>query len=51
MGGVNTNRSYVQIMDFGHWNAQTGLVVIDKALKQGGIVPKLFTCLSSLFEC
>ena len=46
MGGVNTNRSYVTTMDFGHWNEQTGLVVIDKALKQGGIVNCPFISLS-----
>ena len=38
MGGVNTARSYVDIMKFGHWNDATNSVVIDKPTLQGGIV-------------
>lgn len=38
MGGVNTARSYVDIMNFGHWNAATKSVIIDKPTLQGGIV-------------
>lgn len=38
MGGVNTARDYAQTMGFGHWDAKTGLVVVDKSLLQGGIV-------------
>lgn len=45
MGGVNTARSYVDIMSFGHWNDVTKSVIIDKPTLQGGIVgvlPHLF---------
>ena len=38
MGGVNTTRDYARLMGFGHWDPQKGLVVIDHALLQGGIV-------------
>lgn len=38
MGGVNTNRNYVDLMGLGHWDAEKGLVVIDHTLLQGGIV-------------
>ena len=38
MGGVNTTRNYVDIMKIGHWDAKTGLVVIDHSLRQGGII-------------
>ena len=37
MGGVNTTRNYAETMGFGHWDAQSGLVVVDKQLLQGGI--------------
>ena len=38
MGGVNTARSYVSIMGFGHWDPGLRQVVIDNATLQGGIV-------------
>ena len=38
MGGVNSARSYVDIMKFGHWNEATKTVIIDKPTLQGGIV-------------
>lgn len=38
MGGVNTTRNYAEIMGFGHWDEQQGIVVVDKPLLQGGIV-------------
>lgn len=38
MGGVNTNRNYAQLMGFGHFDPEKGLVVVDKPLLQGGIV-------------
>ena len=38
MGGVNTTRDYAETMGFGHWDKATGLVKIDHALLQGGIV-------------
>ena len=38
MGGVNGNRSYADIMGFGHYDDQAGLVKVDKPLLQGGIV-------------
>ena len=38
MGGVNTARSYVDIMKFGHWDGATNSVVIDNPTLQGGIV-------------
>ena len=38
MGGVNTARSYVDIMGFGHWDQGLRQVVIDNATLQGGIV-------------
>ena len=41
MGGVNTNRNYAQIMGFGHYDEQQGLVKVDKPLLQGGIVSLL----------
>ena len=38
MGGVNTTRNYAELMGFGHWDADAGLVKVDKSLLQGGIV-------------
>ena len=38
MGGVNTNRDYAQLMDFGHWDTNTQMVKVDRTLLQGGIV-------------
>ena len=38
MGGVNTARSYVSIMKFGHYDPISKQVVIDNATLQGGIV-------------
>ena len=38
MGGVNTTRNYAELMGFGHWDAEEGLVKVDKSLLQGGIV-------------
>ncbi|MBV35385.1 MAG: hypothetical protein CMP47_07990 [Rickettsiales bacterium] len=38
MGGVNTTRNYAELMGFGHWDAEAGLVKVDKSLLQGGIV-------------
>lgn len=38
MGGVNTTRDYAELMGFGHWDAEEGLVKVDKSLLQGGIV-------------
>lgn len=38
MGGVNTTRNYAQLMGFGHYDPQSGIVVADKPLLQGGIV-------------
>ena len=36
--GVNTARSYVDIMNFGHWNDAAKSVTIDRPTLQGGIV-------------
>lgn len=38
MGGVNTTRNYAELMGFGHWDAEAGLVKVDNSLLQGGIV-------------
>lgn len=38
MGGVNTTRSYAELMGFGHWDEDLQIVVVDKPLLQGGIV-------------
>lgn len=38
MGGVNTARDYAELMGFGHWDADAGLVKVDNSLLQGGIV-------------
>ena len=38
MGGVNTARSYVNIMKFGHYDPIAREVVIDNPTLQGGIV-------------
>ena len=38
MGGVNNTRNYAHVMGFGHWDADAGLVDLDRALLQGGIV-------------
>ena len=38
MGGINTTRSYVDVMSFGHWDDVTKSVVIDRPTLQGGIV-------------
>jgi MFS family permease len=38
MGGVNTTRNYAELMGFGHYDPQSGIVVADKPLLQGGIV-------------
>lgn len=43
MGGVNGNRSYAEIMGFGHFDEAQGLVVVDKPLLQGGIVSSFTT--------
>ena len=43
MGGVNGNRSYADIMGFGHFDEGQGLVIVDKPLLQGGIVSPLVT--------
>lgn len=40
MGGVNGNRSYAETMGFGTWNADKGLVDVNKPLLQGGIVSR-----------
>ncbi|KAG9258385.1 hexose transporter [Emericellopsis atlantica] len=37
MGGVNTARNYVELMGFGHWDEEAGLVVIDNPVEQGWI--------------
>ncbi|KAF4122925.1 Sugar (and other) transporter [Geosmithia morbida] len=37
MGGVNTSRDYVELMGFGHWDEEAGIVHIDDTLLQGGI--------------
>ena len=37
MGGVNTARHYVELMGFGHWDEDEGIVKIDDPLLQGGI--------------
>lgn len=42
MGGVNTSRSYVDTMNFGHWNDATKSVIIDRPTLQGGIVGSPF---------
>lgn len=42
MGGVNTTRNYAEIMGFGHWDEELGIVVVDKPLLQGGIVSTCF---------
>ena len=47
MGGVNTARSYVDIMNFGHWNDATKSAVIDRPTLQGGIVGEFFQSHSS----
>ncbi|KAG7002003.1 hypothetical protein G7Y79_00030g065360 [Physcia stellaris] len=38
MGGVNGTRDYAKVMDWGHYDNVSRLVVADNALKQGGIV-------------
>ncbi|KAL8785325.1 MAG: hypothetical protein Q9195_008694 [Heterodermia aff. obscurata] len=38
MGGVNGTRDYAEVMGWGHFDEAKGIVVADKALKQGGIV-------------
>jgi MFS family permease len=38
MGGVNTSRHYAELMGFGHWDSETGIVKVDRPLLQGGIV-------------
>ena len=43
MGGVNTNRDYVRLMAFGHWDPETRLVKVDDTLLQGGIVSPHFS--------
>lgn len=42
-GGVNTTRNYAELMGFGHWDAEAGLVKVDKSLLQGGIVGHIFS--------
>jgi hypothetical protein len=44
MGGVNTSRHYAELMGFGHWDSETGIVKVDRPLLQGGIVRHLPTC-------
>jgi hypothetical protein len=38
MGGVNTNRSYAELMRFGYYDEQSGDVVVTKPLLQGSLV-------------
>lgn len=38
MGGVNTNRSYAELMQFGHYDDQSGNVIVTKPLLQGSLV-------------
>lgn len=38
MGGVNTTRNYAELMGFGYFNQQEGLVQVTRPLLQGGIV-------------
>ncbi|KAJ5815166.1 hypothetical protein N7474_006943 [Penicillium riverlandense] len=38
MGGVNTNRNYVELMGFGYYSEAGGSVVVTKPLLQGSIV-------------
>ncbi|CAD6584616.1 MAG: hypothetical protein ASARMPREDX12_001711 [Alectoria sarmentosa] len=38
MGGVNGNRSYANIMGFGYFDEQSGIVNVQKPLLQGGII-------------
>jgi hypothetical protein len=38
MGGVNTNRNYVELMGFGYYDEGQGSVVVTKPLLQGSIV-------------
>ena len=38
MGDVNTTPDYAELMAFGHWDNQKGVVVVVKPLLQGGIV-------------
>ena len=49
MGGVNGNRSYANIMGFGYFDEQSGIVNVQKPLLQGGIVsdPKEITYLGA----
>lgn len=51
MGGVNTTRSYAELMGFGHWDEQQKIVVVDKPLLQGGIVSLLPFFLLFMFFC
>ena len=44
MGGVNTNRDYARLMDFGHWDETTQMVKVDRTLLQGGIVSLSESC-------
>ncbi|CAH0053596.1 unnamed protein product [Clonostachys solani] len=37
MGGVNTARTYVELMEFGHWDEEGQIAVIDDPVKQGFI--------------
>lgn len=38
MAGVNTTRDYAELMNFGYFDANSGLVKVTKPLVQGGIV-------------
>lgn len=37
MGGVNTSRHYVELMGFGHWDDDAGIVRVDDTMLQGFI--------------
>ena len=38
MGGVNTTRDYVRVMNIGHFSEEENIVIVDHSLQQGGIV-------------
>lgn len=50
MGGVNTSQNYAELMGFGHWDDDQGLVVVDKPLLQGTIV-SFYTCTTKAGTC
>ena len=47
MGGVNTTRSYAEIMGFGYYNEALGEVTITNSLLQGGIVSSPISTLTT----